>query len=603
MSVSGAGGSSSSSSSSSSRSSGADRSSQSDRSSSTRDSTSTRDASSARDASPTPSTSTVDQEAPTPDLPSREAEKAVGKTDKVSAPPATATPEAMSLSKGLQNAPTPDAAPAAPAADAPPATPDAPAALDAPAADAPPAVDAAPAEAPPAGPGVLDAGFDPQNPPAAFDAEVTVGGVGKYAVTVNATNNEAVGIDGEKTVTLDITRTEMGGAAVPGKVGAVGVEGAKLEGTEVSYSVTMPAAEYEKVVAGDAPFPDPADLSTLPDGTTVTMRAEDLAQTRMGASLGPLSVGNRLTSMEGTSIGLQVQDGNVRVFAGPTEAVHQGIELGVGGEIGAGDFKVGGKFTVGASKTLRDAEMQFADLSKTEGQAAYESFLASGEVPAPGTEGVLNAGTIRQVDISQSNGIGGSVSLGALELNGSILPGQSVDGSLTEVTFADGRRELTGTVVEDGVTLFAETSFSAGGQMVDRRTGIVLDGVDQSFGGLLGESFGVDSQNVAHDAQVVIGAQEFDQWRERALDTLGRQGFDPATVDAIRNGQISGYDLPSTGNPVVNSLLGAQNVDEFLADPQLRLGNSNTLVNGLVGMYSMTSDQGPLAGELSLWDD
>ncbi len=460
------------------------------------------------------------------------------------------------------------------------------------------------------GSGVLDpgAGFDPAHPPANYEARVTAPNGTSYDVNVSAAAETSLGPNGESAVTLEISRSEALGLNGGAEIGVGGVEGGVFAGENMTYSVTIPEEHYERVLAGQAPFPDPGNLSTLPNGSSVLLRSEDFAGHEVAGSYGAFGIGTDHTNAQGTAVGLQVNDGNVRVLAGPTEAVTNGVELGLGGAIGPDQFQIGAELTLGGSTTLRNSELAFADISSASGQAAYEDFLRTGNVPAAGTTGVGTAGTIRQVDINSQASVGGSIQVGPLEVGGTLLEGRAVNGTHTEVSYNDGSREVSGLIEEGGVSTFANATYDPSGRETSRESGLLLDAVDSSYGGSLGAAFGEPTQDIAYDAQLQFSPQQYGQLRDRAIDGLADSGlYSDEQIQALRdgpdaNGNFPGFD-PFTGNPVTDQLLNHTNVDDFLNSPAIRFGGPTTVADGLVRIWAGTQDQGPLPGSLDVYNN
>lgn len=455
-------------------------------------------------------------------------------------------------------------------------------------------------------------GFDVANPPNSFSATVAAPGGGPaFNVSVNASKATTLTPGGESQVTLDVSKRRALGAAVGGDVGAVGGEVGAFAGRDMSYSVTLPEAHYNKVLRGEAPFPNPGDLSTLPDGSSALVRAEDFASTSAGASLGAFNIGATNSTSKGTAVGLEVRGDNVRVLAGPTEAVTQSAELGLGFDIGSEKFGIGAKLTFGSSTTLRESELAFADISKTRGQDAYANFLKSGEVPAAGTPGVGEGGVIKQLDMSSSSSVGAEAQLGPLAIGGEFFSMNGGSGTRTDVQFNDGRREVSGFATRNGVGQYINAEYDAAGRKTASEGGLLLDGLGEATSGYIARAYGKGAPSEAQDAELTINAAQFRQLRERAFTSLEANGqYDDAQIQALRRGPDSdglyrtpgGTTFAPSFQPFIGALVNNRSVDGFLADPSLSARGPSGLAEELLALRFSTGDT-RLPGDLTLTPD
>ncbi len=531
-------------------------------------------------------------------------------------PAVDTTPPAQPVS------PAADEAPVAPAPDAPPPAVDtAPPALpNAPAAGAPPAVDTAPAApAAPADPGVFraPAGFDIENPPPSFDVEVSDGQGGKRTLSVNGGASERLGPNGEEMVTISVGVGEGRGQGAELDLGPATIEGAVFAGEATEYSVTIPADHYREVLAGNAPFPNPGDLSTLPEGSTATMTAETFAGLTAGVSRGAFDVSADVSFSEGTTIGLEVGADAVRVMAGPTESFNTSVNLGAGFDVGA----VGASVEFSLGNSVRNTELQFLDLDREGGQAALQDFVATGQLPPPDAEGVLSAGTIRQIDASEGAKLSGEIDLGPLSFGGDIL-GSGRDLNVTEVAYTTGERELSFALNERGVGAFATARFDAEGRRVDGQIGLTLDDVSPETSRALYGHFADDQRShslegemdrfrfpggAVHDVQVEMTADEYTALRDRAVEAEIARYADthsPLSADevaALRAGDLDGVNLSLPPDRV--ALLANPSFFGFITDSRNGLVGAEGVAQALHRAAATDPEQRGLPGTGSFYVD
>ncbi len=442
--------------------------------------------------------------------------------------------------------------------------------------------------------GVLDPGigFDLQNPPANYEAKV-LNEDGTFAqVSVQAKDGESLGPNGEQMRNLEISRTALVGVGVEAEAGVVSGRAEAFGGAAMNYSVSIPEEHYQKVLRGEAPFPNPGDLSTLPPGSTAMVRAEDVVGTELEGSYRALEVGSRIESNQGTAVGIQVLDeDNVRVMAGPTGALANSTAFGLGFEVGPDKFKLGGKVELGATEELRGTELKFVDIDRQTGGDAYAEFLRTGEVPSADEPGVGRGGTISSLDYNHEVKVGGEVSLGGFEFGGTLLNGAHTSSNQTVVEFNDGSVERSTTQgYSEGASLFLTERYDREGELVDRQQGLLLDDVDESYADAFGEALGTGPRAGTFDAQIEFASQaDYDATRERALQSLTHQGVSQEHIDLLRQGPdadgLFGGQVIPMANPVVTALIRNENPEDFFNDQSLRFAHRNVLAEGFIGLH------------------
>jgi hypothetical protein len=170
--------------------------------------------------------------------------------------------------------------------------------------------------------------------------------------------------DGDTTypVTRDVSVT------VKGKVdaGVVGFGAEHTEGVETTYQVRMTDEDYERLVNGEMPPPDPVHPETWPAGTSIVMNSADYENTGFSASYKRIGIDTNTRTEEGTSVMIEAGGpGLITVTAGPTEAVENSFKLGL--SLGVASAHIGNTTELESFK-LNTATF---DLYSKRGAAAY----------------------------------------------------------------------------------------------------------------------------------------------------------------------------------------------------------------------------------------
>lgn len=200
-------------------------------------------------------------------------------------------------------------------------------------------------------------------------------------------------------------------------VSARGAESGGAEGQVVSYEARVPA--------GTKTLPNPYDPSTLPEGASITVRNQRIAQdTSISGELG-VSLGYGFQHAEGTTTAVTRKDGNLRVMEGPTKMLNEELSAG---------FDVKGPLVLGASghvgrKTGSETLSYYDFGNSPQEQAAYRSYLATGTPPADRNPGTITR-SYGETELSLKANFG--IDAGPIGATGSI--GASVGGSAYDVT-------------------------------------------------------------------------------------------------------------------------------------------------------------------------
>ena len=417
--------------------------------------------------------------------------------------------------------------------------------------------------------GVLDLGpgFDLENPPASFEGKV-IGERGEVLrYSVDASDDLSLGPDGEQMRTLEVSRSVALGVGGEFETGAIGGRGEVFVGRELNYSITIPEDQYQQVLAGEAEFPDPGDLSTLPPGSSVVVRDEGFVGHELEGRYRAFEVGSTHQDGGGSAVGIEVlDDGTVRVMAGPTDVVTNNVALGLGFSRKVEDFEIGAKLELSGGSTRRNTELRFVEIDPNTGGDAYADFLRTGEVPPASATGVGRGGRISTYEFDAAVAIGGEIQAGPFEAGGSLIEGRSANDIQTLIEYNDGTAERrTQLSASQGVTQYVEQSYGPNGELTDERRGMLLDDIDGDFAEAFATVFGTEAQTGTFDAEIQIPPAAYERLRQRAVEA-------------------NSGALPSQ-NIVVNALLRNDNPEDFLQDAGLRLADRNAIVDGFLTLH------------------
>lgn len=278
------------------------------------------------------------------------------------------------------------------------------------------------------------------------------------SVVANQTSKDGVttfSVETEASITV------KGGVKTP----KAGVTLAHSEGISATYSVSMSDADAKK---HDPKTVNPFDPSSMPTGTVITFDGAHNSSNEFKATFKNLSVQTKVTNSTGVSVAIEKTGPNtVRVTAGPTEAVNGYRGFGV--DFGVASASLGRNDQV-ASATLKTAEF---DVSTPEGEAAYNRFLTTGELPTQNSRGVSGVATIEKLDASSQAVIGGNI--GPFDFS---FDGVRNEASRVVVTNADGTKTVTGEAqTGDNPAFGLSQTFDANGKEIlsERRYTFTLD--------------------------------------------------------------------------------------------------------------------------------
>ncbi len=283
------------------------------------------------------------------------------------------------------------------------------------------------------------------------------------------------GPDGRFPVTLEVM-SEVGtmsqGELRVGPFGAEGGTAAGIAGSR-TYTLNLTQAELERLQTGQLPLPTLADPLSMPPGSQLMMSAEVFGSSNLSASFGPLSMSDEVRASAGYSFGVERLEGDrVRLTVGPTEALERTQGFGLGFEVGSVEVSAElSRTTEVSNAALASVEL---DLSTPEGQAAYEQFLLTRNLPPDGP-GVSNRTTSQVLSVDQAAAAGltvGPLSVGGALWSESTSMVVTQQGGVTTATVSasaaySGNNIATSYRFENGQPVFDSLSFEVtapGGQ-------------------------------------------------------------------------------------------------------------------------------------------
>jgi hypothetical protein len=301
--------------------------------------------------------------------------------------------------------------------------------------------------------------------------ETTYSGSGSLSDWMSTTNGSKIsfGVNGGAEYTVG-EKSEDGFTTYTSKSDvSIGVEGGVDKGgTGVSGGYTTGVtSEYTVKVPDGAGVTDPGSINpfdprSMPVGSSVTMDGGSYSETELNAAFRHIAVESSVKDASGvTSLIERTGDDTVRVTAGPTEAIANHAGLGL-------DFDAV-KVMLGNTTSLDGASLRSAefDLSTPEGQAAYDTYLVTGEIPADPSTGISGTTKIERVEFDSTSTVGFDTPVGGAEWE----IGKNT-GSLVATTNPDGSTEqlLTATYGDRGDFRMSQAFDASGNEDLSART-------------------------------------------------------------------------------------------------------------------------------------
>lgn len=274
-----------------------------------------------------------------------------------------------------------------------------------------------------------DAGTTSLSGSIGFSKDVTNAKGRGVSFGVNASATRVTGKKTENGVTTYNASTDVSvslNAGVHSK--QAGVEIGHTEGIKSSFKVSMPEQAAKTTdLSGVNPF----DPSSMPTGTVVKIDGSNYTTNEFKATFKNLAAQTKVTNASGTSLLVEKTGANsVRVTAGPTQAID--AYNGVGVDFGVASAMLGRADHLSGA-TLKTAQF---DLSTTAGKAAFNDFIATGNMPADNGQGISGVKTIQKLDYSSQAKLDAKIGPFNIGLDGAKNTGNSVlvtepDGTMT----------------------------------------------------------------------------------------------------------------------------------------------------------------------------
>lgn len=227
-------------------------------------------------------------------------------------------------------------------------------------------------------------------------------------------------------------------------VGAVSLARRASSGETYSLSVTAPEAVAAQIAAGARAL-GLFDPSSIPAETSVMVRTEDVEGSSLEAAFRRLALASDHTTQAGMAIGVaRLDEDELRVVSGPTEAVSNSISIGL--DLGMVGASIGGGATT-RNETLRVIDF---DVSTAAGRTSYQRFLLTGALPVRDlAAGVLRTGGSMVVERSASFVAEARAGIGAAS-GDTGWQWTRWQSSFSETTFDDGTVEAVSEHVRPG---------------------------------------------------------------------------------------------------------------------------------------------------------
>ncbi|MCD9031131.1 hypothetical protein LDO32_05220 [Luteimonas sp. Y-2-2-4F] len=364
----------------------------------------------------------------------------------------------------------------------------------------------------------------------------------------------------------------------------------EFQGERLSYEATVTPQQGAQLAEGDASgMPNPLAPLEMPEGTSVLMRGQSLEGSSFEANWKALTIGGTHTELSGLGFGVTRGEGSiVEVYSGPVETVENSAFLGLGRQ---GALAIG----ISSDLSMETREMQIAriDLSTEEGQAAYQAFVSTGQVPDWAPPGVQQSGTTEVFSHEYARSIG--LQVGGLEIGGS----SDANGNITRTTWADGTTEYSNTYTSaGGVTTDVRYALDASGKpdYAGATWTVVRADLDPALANYLESAYDPSRANAFPDqpqhAQMVLSTDQLMDLRDRAREyVLQNQG--QGKLDNLD----SGAETPWWSSQE-EALAIAQTPEEVFAV----LGNDMHGGAVIESLLAMSHDGGPLPGEFRMID-
>lgn len=418
------------------------------------------------------------------------------------------------------------------------------------------------------------------------------------SVEVSAKASQKTDVESKDGYTTYTVKTDAS-VTVGGKVkaGVVGFGANQTEGVSTTYQVRMSDEDYQRMLKGELPEPNPFDPDTMPAGSSIVMNSSDYSETGFNASYKKISLDSKVKESEGVSTVIEKGEGNeITVTSGPTEAIENSWKLGL--SLGPAGVYVGNTTKL-EGYTLHTATF---DLDADEGVGAYGEFLVTGDMPKDNGPGITDAAKIEKIDYSSKSSagfdlgpFGGSVEIGSSSLNqvSTTLP----DGSKTVVTDfslhpGDIPIRLERSFKPDGSEDLSKQQFTMNLKDVDDTVGAYLY---TAFTGETDYEAAKDKFKGDKDFLLTMSADDVEKMAERAQAYI--KEFEDQT------GQDWDNSFKSGSHQLIDELAKAKDAAEFAQIIGRVFGGEGAVAEGLMNLmvgYGRDSTPRALPGDVEV---
>ncbi|QSQ23362.1 hypothetical protein JY651_51245 [Pyxidicoccus parkwayensis] len=305
-------------------------------------------------------------------------------------------------------------------------------------------------------------------------------------------------------------------------------------GVRGSYQVTLPTSVASTITSPEQAMAqlNPTQPQNLPVGATVTLTGEAFAESGMSvtfkkiAGLFDFEAGLSVERAKGMALAVtRVDDKTIRVTVGPTEAVSRNTKASFG-LLGVSD-------TLTVSGQLYSRQVDF-DISRPEGLAAYQRFLATGELPKnDSATGTSNAATVQMTSESFSRDVTMLFDLGGATLESSEYVTTTYDaGGPTEFQYTGTKGPVTFTVNGEWKQPEDPSTYTYAVTLPDLMPG-TIDATRDLYPGATGSGETVQVSFTYAEAQRI--QQTLKDYQSAIAQNQGANGF-PLYMDAAMEG-------------------------------------------------------------------
>lgn len=381
-------------------------------------------------------------------------------------------------------------------------------------------------------------------------------------------------------------------AGVNGEGKGMGAAVSGSLGDKTSYDVKTDPANADKIDHGELPPPNPADPYSIPKGSSITLNRDSYKGTEGSVTYHNITA--ELGYKDGHRVSSAVErvgDDKVRITVGDTDFVDNLLSLKYGDDHVAAGVSVGNGFQDGKARAVD------LDLSTPEGRSAYERFIGSGRLPAPGAPGSSDPTTSQSATSTHTDQI--TVKVGPL---GGTAGGTTDQGQVIETVHADGTKVTTMFSRRGSTVLAHEFTKDPSGAIVGDKYALQLQDVDKNYVDGYQQLSGHDGETGSNrDLTLNYSPDDLNAMQNAALDQIlaAQRGWDDSPFkDGGTRDQLRAYlaEHPEadglapyggvTGRIILTDMAAAKDPFGVLVALQNSgLGNANSVAEFLMNFH------------------